>query len=402
MERSQVAVVGAGQAGLATSYWLAQRDIDHVLLERDRPGDSWRDRWDSFCLVTPNWTLNLPGFPYDGDDPNGFIPRDAIADYVARYREFLDAPVHGPTDVLSLDRSADGWMLTTDNGDWVAESVVVATGAFPFPSRPRLADAIAPDVVQLHSQRYRRASALPEGGVLVVGSGQSGAQIVDDLVIAGREVWFAIGRSGHVPRRYRGRDTTQWLAEVGFMDMPISDPAMRDRPSMMVSGRDGGKNLNLRAFGRDGVHLVGRILEADHTTLRFSDDVEDVVDGADAVSVGVQALIDEYIAEHGIDAPPPSGASIDWVPSPTPTQLDVGSTGINTVVWATGYHYDFSWIGANVFDNRGSPIQQRGATREPGLYFIGLHGMHTVGSGLFFGVGADAKHVVTHISEATE
>jgi putative flavoprotein involved in K+ transport len=402
-QRVEVAVVGAGQAGLSTSYWLAERDIDHVLLERDRSGNSWRDRWDSFCLVTPNWTLDLPGFPYDGDDPDGFIPRDAIADYVLRYREFLDAPVQESTEVLSLSRSDDRWIVTTDGGKWSARAVVVATGAFPFPSIPPMAKSIHPDLLQLHSQKYRRPSALPEGGVLVVGSGQSGAQIVDDLVIEGREVWFSIGQSGRGPRRYRGKDISVWLREVGFADMPVTDEMRhRPRPNPIVSGRDGGKDLNLRAFGRDGVHLVGRVLEADQSTLRFSDDVDDVVAGADEVATQMQDLVDRHIAEHGIEAPPADVETINWTPGATPTQLDLKSLGVTSVVWATGYHYDFSWIDADIFDNRGYPHQQRGVTSEEGLYFIGLHGMHTVGSGLFSGVGADAQHVVNHISDTLE
>jgi putative flavoprotein involved in K+ transport len=340
--------------------------------------------------------LNLPGFPYVGDDPDGFIARDAIAEYVARYREFLDAPVQESTEVRNLRRSDDGWTLLTDGGEWSARSVVVATGAFPFPSLPT--NSIDPDVLQLHSQKYRRPPALPEGGVLVVGGGQSGAQIVDDLVIDGREVWFSIGQSGRGPRRYRGRDITVWLKEVGFTDMPVTGE-MRQKASIIVSGRDGGKDLNLRGFGRDGVHLVGRVLEAGPSTLRLSDDVEAVVDGADEVAAQLQGLVDRHIAEHGIDAPPAEAESIDWVPGVTPTELDLKSEGISTVVWATGYHYDFSWIEADIFDNRGYPRQKRGVTSEPGLYFIGLNGMHTVGSALFSGVGADAQHVVNHILE---
>jgi len=265
MERVEVAVIGAGQAGLATSYWLAERQIEHVLLERDRPGNSWHDRWDSFCLVTPNWTLSLPGFPYDGDDPDGFIPRDAIADYVTRYREFLNAPVQESTEVLRISRRDGGWILNTNRGDWFAGSVVVATGAFPFSFTPPVAKSIHPDVLQLHGGEYRQASALPDGGVLVVGSGQSGAQIVDDLAIEGRDVWFSVGHSGRGPRRYRGKDITAWFKEVGFSDMPVNEE-MRQQPSIIVSGRDGGKDLNLRAFGRDGVHLLGRVLEADAHT----------------------------------------------------------------------------------------------------------------------------------------
>ena len=397
-ERVEVAVVGAGQAGLAVSYWLAEYEIGHVLFERDRPGASWRDRWDSFCLVTPNWTLDLPGFPYDGDDPDGFMPRDAIADYVVRYREFVDAPVRESTEVSNLRPSDDGWVLTTDGGEVLARSVVVATGAFPFLSIPPVAGSIHSDLLQLHSQQYRRPSALPDGGVMVVGSGQSGAQIVDDLVIAGREAWFSIGESGRGPRRYRGKDMAFWLREVGFTDMAVTEE-MRQGASIMVSGRDGGKDLNLRAFGRDGVHLVGRVLDADQWTLTLGDDVEEVVDEADRVAAQLQDVVDRHIAEHEIVAPRVNVETIDWAPGATPTRLDLYAAGINSLVWATGYHYDFSWIGADIFDNRGYPSQQRGVTLEPGLYFIGLFGMHTVGSALFSGVGADAQHVVDHLAE---
>ena len=398
MERVEVAVVGAGQSGLATSYWLADRGLDHVLLERDRSGDSWRDRWDSFCLVTPNWSLRLPGFPYDGDDPDGFIPRDAIADHVVSYQQFVDAPVQESTDVSGLHRSGDDLVLTTDKGDWMAQSVVVATGGYPFRSIPRLADSLDPDLLQVHSQDYRRPSALPSGAVLVVGSGQSGAQIVDDLMLEGREVWFAMGHTGRAPRRYRGRDVTAWLADMGFFEAPIQDPAMREQPSIIVSGRDGGKDLDPRAFGRDGVHLLGRILGANGMTARFNDDVDEMLDAADGMAAELEGLVDGYIEERGVNPPTNDVATVNWVPGSTRTDLDLETEGIGSVIWATGYHCDFSWIQADVFDAKGYPRQERGVTNEPGLYFVGLHGMHSAGSGLFYGVGADAEYIVEHIA----
>jgi putative flavoprotein involved in K+ transport len=399
MNKNDVAIVGAGQAGLATSYWLTDRGIDHVLFERDRPGTSWHDRWESFCLVTPNWTLNLPGFPYDGDDPDGFLLRDAIADYVMRYRDFLGAPVHELTEVMRLSRKGDGWAIETTRGEWSARAVVVATGAFPFRSVPPVSQSVSADVLQLHSQSYRGPSVLPEGAVPVVGSGQSGAQIVDDLVIDGREVWFSVGQSGHVPRRYRGQDTTAWFREIGFMEMPVNEE-MRQRPSMMVSGRDGGKDLNLRAFGRDGVHLVGRVIAANGSVLELKTDVSQVLDGADEVAVQIREEIDKYIAKQGLDTPIAETERIEWVPDTSPSRLDLEAMGINSIIWATGYHYDFSWIQAGAVDDAGFPAQQRGVTAEPGLYFVGLHGMHSVGSGLFSGVGADAEHVVGHLAAA--
>ncbi len=394
----EVAVIGAGQAGLATSYWLAKRGIDHVLLERDQPGTSWKQRWDTFCLVTPNWTLNLPGFSYDGDDPDGFILRDEIADYVARYRQFLNAPVEESTEVLRLRRNNGSWVLHTNHGDWSARSVVVATGAFPFPSTPPIAPSI-PDLLQLHSQDYRRVSDLPDGGVLVVGSGQSGAQIVDDLLIEGREVWFSVGQAGQGPRRYRGKDITVWLKEVGFSNMAVTEE-MRQRSSIIVSGRDGGKDLNLRAFGRDGVHLVGRVIDTNGHTLTLDDNVGQTLDAADEVSAQLRGMIDRHITEHGIDVPLSDVEAIDWAPEATTTRLDLAAAGISTIIWATGYHYDFSWIEADIFDDRGYPHHQRGVTAEPGLYFIGLHGLHTVASSLFSGVGDDAQYLVDHLSDA--
>ncbi len=397
MQSIQIAVIGAGQAGLATSYWLTKQGLDHVLLERGRSGDSWLDRWDSFCLVTPNWTLNLPGFPYQGDDPDGFILRDEIAEYVRDYKAFLDPPVRESTEVTRLRRQGGSWVITIPDGDLAADSVVVATGAFPFPSIPAIGEGVHPDIAQIHSQSYRSPSGLPDGGVLVVGSGQSGAQIVDDLLMDGRQVWFSLGRSAWAPRRYRGMDTAKWLHEMGFMDALV-DHAMRQQPSIMVSGRDGGKDLNLRAFGRDGVHLVGRIVGADRMTLSFEGEVADIVDGADLVADEILGQIDAYIAKKDLDAPPESLQRIDWSPGPTSGTIDLEATGVTSIVWATGYHYDFSWIDVDIFGKGGYPDQLRGVTSAPGLYFIGLLGMHTARSGLFSGVGADAEHIADHIA----
>ena len=292
---------------------------------------------------------------------------------------------------------AAGWQVDTDHGVWTAESVVVATGAFPFASIPPVSHRIDDGILQIHSQKYRNPSVLPEGGVLVVGSGQSGAQIVDDLMLAGRDVWYSIGHAGHAPRRYRGRDTTEWLDALGFGHLPVTDE-MRQRASLLVSGRDGGKDLNLRSFGESGVHLVGRLLDVSGSTLHFGEGVGEILDQADQVMAGIRGEIDDYIEANDIDAPEDPPHTSTWQPTATPTRLDLTAEGVASIVWATGYHYDFSWIDADVAGPSGYPIQQRGVTDLPGLYFVGLHGMHTVGSGLFSGVGADAEHVVRHIT----
>ena len=402
MDTSQVAVVGGGQAGLATSYWLTSHHLDHVIFDRGRTGDSWRHRWESFCLVTPNWSLNLPGFPYDGGEPDGFLPRDAIVDYLERYRRSFDPPVRDGVEVISVSRTDGRWRLETDAGPWEAEHVVIATGAFPVPSIPRASEGLDHRIAQLHSHDYLRPEDLADGAVLVVGSAQSGCQIVDDLRLAGREVWLAVSKAGRAPRRYRGKDTVLWLREMGFfsqrIDEPPLDPSARFAANPHVSGRDGGKDLNLRAFGRDGVHLVGRLLVGEGTTATFADDLLERLEGADEASREMEKAIDEFIASSSIKAPPDEREPIDWTPEAIAERVDLVEEGISTIIWATGYHLDFSRIDAPVFGERDYPVQHRGITEMPGLYVIGLAGLYTVASSLFWGVGQDAEHIVRHIT----
>ncbi len=402
MEHIRVAVIGGGQAGLSASFWLKEVGCDHVVFDRGRTGDTWRHRWDSFCLVSPNWSLNLPGFPYAGDDPDGFIPRDAIAAYVEAYRRSFDPPVMDSIEVTSLRPAPGKWELVTTDGSWTADNVVVATGPFPIPSIPDLATGLDPGIVQLHSHDYRNPSQPPEGAVLVVGSAQSGCQIVDDMHLAGREVWLSVSSAGRAPRRYRGHDGAWWLRELGFIDHPIDepplDPAVRFMSNGHVSGRDGGKDLNLRAFGRDGVKLVGRLLEATGSGARFSADLEERLEAADQGSARIESMIDEFIESHGIEAPKDDLPPVVWSPDGAPERVDLAAEGISTIVWATGYHLDFSWIQAPVFGPRDYPNQRRGVTEAEGLYFVGLNGLHSIGSGLFWGVGRDAEYVVRHLA----
>jgi putative flavoprotein involved in K+ transport len=396
------AIVGGGQAGLATSWWLQQRGIDHVVLDRGQVGDTWRNRWDSFCLVTPNWTLDLPGFPYRGSDPDGFLLRDDIVQYVEAYAASFDPPLRNGVEVGRIHRQGAGWSVVTDTGTWSADNVVVATGSYTHPRLPSGSAHLAPSVTQIHSSEYRRAGDLPNGAVLVVGSGQSGGQITEDLWRAGREVWLSVGSAARIPRRYRGRDTSGWLIDSGFADVTIDThplgAAVRRMPHPHVSGRDGGKDINLRAFGRDGVHLVGHFDGAAGTRCRFRDDVVDMLDAADDFAAELAGRIDGYIEEAGIDAPADDAVPVTWSPQECPTAVDLATAGIGTVIWATGYRSDFSVVDAPVFDDAGYPVFERGVTELPGLYFVGLHWLHTAGSALFAGVGADAEHVVDHLA----
>lgn len=401
-----VAVIGGGQAGLAASYWLQQHDIDHVVFERGESGDTWRRRWDSFCLVSPNWTLNLPGMPYDGSDPDGFMPRDEIVDYVARYRRFVAPIMESPVEVQRVTPSDNGWKLTTSAGEWDAGGVVVAGGSFQIPAVPQVSASLSTDVHQVHSAKYRNPQDLPGGAVLVVGSGQSGCQIADDLRQAGREVWMSVGGATRVPRRYRGRDLFTWILDIGLLDGPISEhpqgPEARYHANPQASGRDGGKDIDLREFGRDGVHLVGRFADASGTEMGFAPDLVARLDAADEACDQLIQGLEQYIAATGLELPPDDRRPVDWVPSEVPVRIDLEDEDINTVVWSTGYHRDYSWIDGLEIDSHGYPVEERGVTDSPGLYFVGLHGMYSISSGLFWGVGADAEHVVGHLARGQD
>jgi putative flavoprotein involved in K+ transport len=401
-EQIRVAIIGAGQAGLATSWSLTEHGIEHVLFDRGRTGDSWRHRWDSFCLVTPNWSLDLPGHSYQGEARDGFMARDDIVAFLEEYRASFEPPVRDGVEVSSVHPNGDGWRLDTDAGPWDAANVVVASGPFPKPLIPRAAADLDPEVAHIHSHDYQSPDRLAAGGVLVVGSAQSGCQIVDDLHSAGREVWLAVGGAGRAPRRYRGRDSFEWLADMGLFSTPLEEfpdgPPSRFEANPHVSGRDGGKDLDLRAFGRDGVQLLGRLQTAEGTVMRFADDLHDRLRAADEAARELEEMIDGFIAEAGIEASPDDRTLVTWTPQRVDERVDLAERGIGSVVWATGYHLDFTWIEAPVFGERDYPIQRRGVSEAPGLYFVGLNRLHTFASALFMGVGRDAGFVASEIS----
>jgi len=403
-------VIGAGQAGLATSYWLTQSGVEHVVVERrDRLGGAWLDRWDSFCLVAPNFTLLLPGMPYDGPDPDGFMARDNVVAHMDRYAGTVDAPVRLGTGVNRLAASNGHLEAETDDTSFRARNVVLATGPYPQPKIPAASQGLAGSIQQVHSHDYRRPEQLADGAVLVVGSGQSGVQIAEELHQAGREVHIAVSMCPRAPRRYRGRDVAWWLVQLfqHGTDHGIRVPTVEDLPSPaarfacqpQVSGKDGGHDINLREFARRGIRLYGRLDSADGTTVRFSDDLGDRLAFADrSFDERFRPMFDAYERAAGIGAPaddrlPPD----DFVPATT-TALDLADAGIGAVVWATGYRLDFGWVDLPVMDEWGYPRHTRGVTTHPGLYAVGLPWLYSQPSAVFAGVGADAAHIVEHIA----
>lgn len=407
-ERVEVAVVGAGQSGLAASHHLTEQGREHVLLERAaQVADRWRtDRWDSLTLVSPNWSLRLPGFSYAGDDPDGFLGRAGVIRYLEDYAASFAAPVRFRTEVTSVAAhpSGTGFLVTTDSGRIEADDVIVATGPYHLPRLPAASAGLPAEILQLHSTHYRNPEQLPPGAVLVVGTGQSGAQIAEELQQRGRQVYLSVGSSGRAPRRYRGRDIIWWLLRVGFFDETYDEapePKSREGGIPHVSGRGGGHTLNLHRFARDGVRLLGRVRGADGTaTLRLAGDLHQNLEKADGFAAFATQAIDGFVAQTGMDAPPAEDEEPlrDGYATDPVEELDLAAAGITSVVWATGYRYDFGQIHFPVFGEHGYPVQRQGVTAVPGLYFLGLQWMHTRKSATFWGVGEDAAHVAEHLA----
>lgn len=398
-----VIVIGGGQSGLSISFYLKQHNIDHLVLEKHQIGHSWRARrWDSFCLVTPNWQCNLPGFPYPGDDPHGFMVKDEIVQYIEAYATAFSPPVKEGVTVERLQRSLTGqFLIATSIGEFSADQVVVATGSYHRPKIPGFAQRLPTDIQQIHSSEYKNPQSLPNKSVLVVGTGQSGCQIAEDLHLAGRQVHLCVGGAPRSPRRYRGKDVVDWLDQMNYYDLPIDQhpqkEKVRSKTNHYVTGRDGGKEIDLRQFALEGMGLYGRLQEIQGTTLRFKPDLKHNLDQADAVAESIKRTIDDFIEKQQIAAPVDPPYKPAWEPTTEITELDYRAADIGTVIWSIGYAADFSWIDIPVFDGKGYPGHTRGVTPIPGLYFLGLPWLYTWGSGRFSGIARDAEHLANQI-----
>ena len=405
--RHAVVIVGGGQAGLSVSHFLRQHGIDHAVFEKHSAMHTWRtQRWDNFCLVTPNWQCALPGHPYAGDDPHGFMKKDEIGDYLAGFRAAVQPPIHEGVAIEGIRREGEHFRVRSSQGECLAEQVVVASGGYHTPIVPRLAERLPAAIHQIHSADYRNAAQLPPGKVLVVGTGQSGSQIAEDLHLAGREVVLAAGDAPRCARFYRGRDVVDWLADMGYYRMPVGQhplrEGVRDNTNHYVTGRDGGRDIDLRRFALEGMQLYGALEALEGDTLRFKPTLRAVLDSADRTYNGINAAIDKYIAEQGIDAGEPGVYAPLWQPEAERETLSLTGSGIGSVVWCIGFAPDFRWLDAPVFNGQGHPVHERGVTQVPGLYFMGLPWLHTWGSGRFSGVAADAAFVAERIAARRE
>jgi putative flavoprotein involved in K+ transport len=396
--RTDVAVIGAGQAGLAASRCLTGLSIDHVVVERGHVANSWRtERWDSLRLLTPNWLSRLPGWKYNGGAPDGYMSKDDFVEHLARYRESFDAPVHSRTEVESVRRCPDGFRLRTSQGEIDARAVVVASGANSRPRIPAIAGALPTSLRQLSSKHYRNVDQIDSSGVLVVGASASGAQIADELARAGREVTLAVGSHTRIPRRYRGRDTFAWLESSGILDDRWFDEPdiakSRRAPSLQLVGTDEGRDLDLNALSAAGVQLVGRLVGVSNTKLQFSGSLANTIASADQKMHRLLARIDQSIDCLGADAP-------DDRPEPTrlpPSCLELELTSVATIIWATGFHPSYPWLPPHVLDRRGAVVHAGGVMEEPGMYVLGLPFLRRRKSSFIEGAGLDAVELMQSV-----
>jgi putative flavoprotein involved in K+ transport len=406
MEHIETVIVGGGQAGLATSYHLSQHGREHVVLERAaQAGHVWRnERWDSFTLVTPNWAFKLPGTEHKGADRDGFMSRDEVVAYFDHYIERFQPPIQYNTQVVSVEPiNSKGYRVQTPEHIFKADNVVMATGFFQQPKIPPFAADLSPGITQLHSSAYRNPKALPAGAVLIVGSAQSGCQIAEELYQHGRQVFLCTGTAGRVPRRYRGKDVIEWLDLTGFIDLTPEQlpPGLGKFEGIPhISGTKGGHTLNLHQFARDSVTLLGHLRGAANHKVWLAPDLYENLAKVDQFELEVLKAIDGYIQENDLDAPPENVPQLrEGYKQPIIEELDLKAAGINTVIWAMGYTFDYSLVKLPVRDGDGFPIQASGATPYPGLYFVGLPWMPSERSGFLLGVSDSAKRIASNIAK---
>jgi putative flavoprotein involved in K+ transport len=397
-----VAVIGAGQAGLATSYCLTQAGVDHVVLEAGRVGETWRTRrWDSFCLVTPNGSVHVPGARYSGPEPDGYMPLKDIISFLDSWSASFKAPVLEHTPVSQLGAGDAGFMLSLPEGRLSARRVVVASGAYQRAHRPLGADALPKSVVQILAEEYRNPAALPPGKVLIVGSGQTGCQLAEELFEDGRKVFLSCGRCPWSPRRINDRDLVWWLANTGFAERgpdQLPSPAARLIGNPQATGHGGGHDLHFRTLHQLGVELLGHFRGADDGRILFADDLAKSVDASDFLYGFMKKYFENYCVSQSM--PLPELETPEPMRVKSRNELDIRKEGIGTVIWTSGYRPDYGWVKLPLFDDMGFPIQTDGRSEVPGLYFVGVHWMRKQKSAILMGVGEDAEVVTRQLVES--
>ena len=396
-------VIGAGQAGIAMSEHLNNLGVPHLVLERSRIAEAWRSgRWDSLVANGPVWHDRFPGLEFDDLEPDAFASKERVADYFVTYAEKFNAPIRTGIEVKKVTRNAAraGFTIETSEGTYEANRIVAATGPFQRPVIPPIAPTTT-DIHQIHSADYRNPAQLPDGAVLVVGAGSSGVQIADELQRAGKQVYLSVGAHDRPPRAYRNRDFCWWLGVLGEWDAPASKPG-KEHVTIAVSGARGGHTVDFRALAKLGITLVGLTDSFENGVVKFKADLAQNLANGDQNYLSLLDAADAYIARNGLDLPEEPEARF-FLPEPECVknpllQLDLAEAGVTSIIWATGYAVDYSWLQVNAFDANGKPQHQRGVSSEPGVYFLGLPWLLRRGSTFIWGVWHDAKIIADHIA----
>lgn len=397
-------IIGAGQAGVAMSEHLSKLGVPHLVLERNRIAERWRtERWDSLVANGPAWHDRFPGLEFEGADPESFIPKEQVADYFVAYAEKFNAPIRTGVEVKKVERNTDrpGFTIETSEGLIEANRVVAATGPFQRPVIPPIAPQ-SEGITQIHSAEYRNPAQLPEGGILVVGAGSSGVQIADELQRSGRQVHLSVGAHDRPPRSYRNRDFVWWLGVLGEWDAEAMKPGT-EHVTIAVTGAHGDKGtVDFRALAHQGITLVGLTESFNNGTVNFKSNLVENVNRGDKNYLDLLDAADAYIERNGLDLPEePEARNMlsepDCMTNPV-LELNLAEAGITSIIWATGFAVDYSWLDVNAFDETGKPAHQRGVSTEPGVYFVGLPWLSRRGSTFIWGVWHDAKHIADHIA----
>ena len=400
---TDVIVIGAGHAGLAASYFLSRREIDHVILERGEIANSWREeRWESLKLLTPNWQCRLPGFGYAGDDPDGFMGMPDVIEFIDAYAESIDAPVMSHTTVTSVQPIADGYRVTTNRGTWTARAVIIASGACNKPSVPRVAASIPDSVKQLTAHDYSSVDQLDPGEVLVVGASATGLQLADEIQRAGYRVTLAVGEHVRLPRTYRGRDIQFWMDRIGILNERYDeiDDIVRARalPSPQLTGSPQPRMLDLNYLAEGGATIVGRLMGVNERQLQFSGSLHNVCALADLKMNRLLDSIDEWTLSHSVSCDAPHRFKPTRVDRDPQLMATFGHGGIRTILWATGFRPDYSWLDVDVLDRKGRLRHNGGVVDAPGMYVLGLPMMRRRKSSFIHGIEDDARDITNHLS----
>lgn len=385
-EQIDIVIIGAGHAGLTMSYSLNQIGREHLILERGQVGERWRsERWDSFHFQFPNWTIELPGYKYQVEDPDAFAPGQEVVRFLDGYADFINAPVRCGVSVESLERiSPEGrFLIQTQNGSIEAEAVVIATGPFQRASIPVVSAAFPGGMFQVHSNEYRNADQLPPGAILVVGAGSSGCQITEDLIQSGRRVYLSVGRHRRVPRRYRGSDFSWWGSTMGLWEHTVDmlpSPEAKYDPLPLLTPANGGHDVDLRRMANDGATLLGRLQAINGSVITIANDLQKNLADGDRRLTEYKRNVDSFITKSGLSVPEEM-FSDEETPDPEEVvrpllELDLKTAGISSIIWATGFRYDFDWVKLPIFDDMGEPVHRRGVTNLPGLFFLGIRWLY--------------------------